>query len=87
MTLNEGIAEEEEDNEMPSIKTKEEEKKEVPKHEDDVFDEPIDGLKEKIGPKKKVDIPYFLNKIEIPLLKTTKMIEKGNCDELEKEYQ
>ena len=86
MAHNEGVPEEEEDNEMPSVKTKEEEKKESPKHEDDVFDEPIDGLKEKVNTKKKIDIPYFLNKIEFPLLKTTKMIEKGNCDELEKEY-
>jgi len=85
MLHNEGVPEEE-DKEMPAVKTKEEEKKEVPKDEDDVFDEPIDGLKEKVVPKKKLDIPYFLNKIEIPQLKTSKLIEKGNCDELEKEY-
>ena len=87
MNHNEGVPEEE-DKEMPSIKTKEEEiKVDPPKNDDDIFDEPIDGLKEKVQPKKKMDIPYFLNKIEIPIIKTSKLIEKGNCQELENEYQ
>lgn len=83
MSHNEGIPEEE-NLDVPMMKTKlEEEKKEV--NEDDVFDEPID--KPTVGQvKKKHDIPYFLNKIEIPKLKTNNLIEKGDKDELEREY-
>lgn len=71
-----------EDAEMPSFKPKMEEEKKVVEDED-VFDEPLE--KPVVG-KKKVDIPYFLNKIEVPKLVTNKMIERGNKEELEKEY-
>lgn len=81
MQNHEGVPETE-DQEMPSFKPKvEEDEKKI--EEEDVFDQPVE---KQTQVKKKGDIPYFLNKIEIPKLLTNKMIERGNKEELEREY-
>jgi hypothetical protein len=85
MSMFSGIPKDEEDVKMKEDEVTEKEKAEI----EDEFDVPMSeatSVNAKKSPEKLAKTPYFLNKIEIPKVKTNELIGRGEKDELDQEF-